>query len=292
MSTTNPALLFSRSTFTARFSHILNPDRPLSPTDISLLLTYLSRDRNALVYSKSTNTIKFRSPTANSAESLVITSEDETIASLSTLIQNLQSQIPSLTAKLDGLDADARAAVAKKQRTAALTALKSKKLVEKALEQRTATLLQLEEVYNKIETASSQVDIVRVMQASTGVLRSLHKQVGGVEGVENVMDALNEQMGKVDEINDIINEVGGDQRIIADSEVDEEFEALEREEREKKEKVAEKEAQEKKEREEEAIRRKLLELESPQTEIPGEHKSGEKTPEVEEARKEVESLAI
>src|SRR4051794_24142074 len=108
MSTTSPALIFSLSTFTARFSHVCNPEHPLSPTDISLLLTHLSRDRNALVYSKTSDTIKFRSPNTSAADPLTITSEDETIASLSTLIQNLQLQIPSLTARIDGLDADAR----------------------------------------------------------------------------------------------------------------------------------------------------------------------------------------
>ena len=78
----------------------------------------------------------------------------------------------------------------------ALAALRSKKLNETALAQRTETLSQLEEVYSKVEQAADQVAIVRVMEASAGVLRNLHAEVGGVEdsgGCHGRTETRNEQ---------------------------------------------------------------------------------------------------
>ena len=63
-----------------------------------------------------------------------------------------------------------------------------------------ARLAQLEGVYSKIEEAFDQVAIMRVMEVSTGVLRNLHAQFVGVEKVEDVLDGLRDEMGKVDEI--------------------------------------------------------------------------------------------
>lgn len=202
--------------------------------------------------------------------------------------------------------------MSRNQRATALSALRSKKQVEKALEQRSATLLQLEDVYEKIETASSQVEVVRAMEGSAGVLAALHRQVGGVEGVESVVERLNEEMGKVEEVSGVIAEAGGDARVVDEGEVDEEFEKMEREEREKREgaervererkekvereererrEVAEKERRGRQEKADEESLRKLMELEVPSVEV-GERQSGEKTPEVEETRKDVETMAI
>jgi len=108
------------------------------------------------------------------------------------------------------------------------------------------TLAQLEEVYSKIEQAADQVEIVRVMEASAGVLRGLHAQVGGMEKVEDIVDELREEMSKVDEIGSVINAtVPG----IDDAVIDEELEAMEIRERQAKE-----------EQEAELTRQKLAEL--------------------------------
>ena len=114
------------------------------------------------------------------------------------------------------------------------------------MKQRSATLYQLEEVYAKIEQAADQADIVRVMQASTNVLRTLNKQVGGVEKVEDVVEELRREMANVEEVNNVVAEPV---HPIDEAEVDDELEEME---------MAEKDAAE--EREAEAIRQKLAEL--------------------------------
>lgn len=133
-----------------------------------------------------------------------------------------------------------------KNRVLALSALRSKKLAEQNLKQRSDTLLQLDEIYAKLEQAADQVDIVRVMQDSTAALRTLHAQIGGVENVEDVVEELRKEMENVDEVNNIISEPA---QVIDEEELDDELEAMEN---------AEREAEEMKEAE--ATRRRLAEL--------------------------------
>jgi charged multivesicular body protein 7 len=176
---------------------------------------------------------------------------------------NLGEQVESLSTKIDQLSNTAREAVAKKNRTAALAALRSKKLAETNLEKRTATLHQLEEVYTSIEQAADQVQMVKIMEGSTNVLKSLNKEVGGVDRVDDVVAELSEQMMQVGEVEQIIADAG-QTTSIDEGEVDEELEAMEAEERkqeEEKKEQARKVAQEEKERVEAAeTQRKLGEL--------------------------------
>ncbi|EON61088.1 hypothetical protein W97_00299 [Coniosporium apollinis CBS 100218] len=249
--TSNIALIHSRETFTTAFAHALSPSLPLSATDITILLTHLSRDKSACALSTDGRTIKLAAP---GTEPTPVTEQDVTIAHLRTLVTSLEAQIPALAARVSELDASARKDVAAKSKTAAMSALRSKKLATSALERRTATLSQLEEVMAGIEQAADQVEVVRIMAASAGVLKGLNKEVGGAEGVEGVVEALREEMVKVDEVSGVLNEVGAE-GAVDEEEVDEEFEALERDAREKREAA-----------EAEETRRRLEELERIETE--------------------------
>lgn len=177
--------------------------------------------------------------------------EDRTIASLKTLIADLNTQITALDVRINSLGEKAQSAVKTKNRVAALAALKSKKAAESTLAQRYDTLSQLEGVYSKIEEASDQVAVVRIMEASTGVLRNLHAQVGGVEKVEDVVEGLREEMSKVNEIGQVMEEAGRGEAAVDEDAIDEELEALERQDR-----------VEKEEQEAERTRQRLAELDA------------------------------
>lgn len=127
------------------------------------------------------------------------------------------------------LTSTAHAALKNNKKVSALAALRSKKLAERNFKQRTDQLAQLEEVYMKIEQAADQVTIVSVMKESTGALRGLHAQTGGVETVEDIVEELREEMAKVDELGNVINEAGP---AIDEDELDEELESMEAERRE------------------------------------------------------------
>lgn len=257
--TSNTSRIFSQELFASTFASCIGVDA-FSSNDLAVLLTHLSRDRSAISFSPQTHTIKFKSPTE--PEPSPITPEDVNIASIRTLISSIEPQIEQLTARLADLDRTAKEAVAKKNLTAAKSALRSKKLVDTNLQQRTATLAQLEDVYAKIEQAADQVEMVRVMEASSQTLRSLNKQTGGVEKVQDIMEGLRDEMMNVEEIGRVVNE--GSAGEIDEGEVEDELEEMERLEREKVENAerAEREAKEARDAEVQAeeTRRRLAQL--------------------------------
>ena len=158
--------------------------------------------------------------------SLTISNQDRTIASLKSLIANLNQQVASITARVNGLSKKAQQAVQSKNTVSALAALRSRKTAESTLEQRINTLSQLEGLYDKIEQAVDQVTMVRVMEASTSVLRNLHAEVGGVTNVENVVERLKEEMDTVDEIGSVVESAGHGDAAIDESAIDDELEEL------------------------------------------------------------------
>lgn len=160
----------------------------------------------------------------------------------------MTKQAEGLEAKIAELTATAKTALNNKNRISALSAVRSKKLAEHNLKRRLDTLTQLEEVYSKIEQATDQVEYVRVMKASTGILRGLNAQIGDAANIDEVVDELREEMTKVDEVGNIMSEAGPE---IDETQIDDELEALERKDQEAKE-----------EQEAEEIRKKLAELDS------------------------------
>ncbi|KAL1961128.1 hypothetical protein VTO42DRAFT_3073 [Malbranchea cinnamomea] len=233
--------IYSKELFMKEFANIFGETNELSMTDFEVLLTFLSRDQNSILYDG--KTVKFRS--AND-KSNVLTHEDQTIASLKTLISNLTTQTASLDTKIKEYTLAAQNALNNKNRVLALSALRSRKLAEQNLKQRSDTLLQLEEIYAKIEQAADQVDVINVMKASTSVLRTLHAQVGGVEKVEDVVEELRREMANVEDVSNVISEPA---QVIDEGELDEELQAME---------TAEREAAE--EKEAEITRQRLAEL--------------------------------
>lgn len=107
------------------------------------------------------------------------------------------------------------------------------------------------------------------MEASSLTLKSLNKQTGGVEKVQDVVEGLQEEMMNTEEIGTAITEVSAGE--VDEGEVEDELAALEGAEREKREaeeakvrereEAAAREAREKREAEEaEETRKKFAEL--------------------------------
>lgn len=242
--------VLSRTDFLRRFSTVLNPSASLTTNDLNIILAFLARDKQAISYNA--QTIKFKPE--HEHVPLPITEEDAAIANLRDTVAKINAQIPPLMEKIAAADAAAREAVALKQMVRAKAALRSKKLAESALAQRSDVALQLEQVYTDLQQAADQVEIVEAMRAGAAALKGLNEKVGGAEGVQGVVDAVNEQMATTEEITNILSETG---QPLDEGEIDDEFEALERADREKREKEeAEKTAARLAELEEAEMRRK------------------------------------
>ncbi|KAH7213869.1 Snf7-domain-containing protein [Fusarium oxysporum] len=235
--------VFSRAQFQKAFSAALVKGQHLTDSDLDVLLKFLSRDKEVIEYDGKTIRIK------GSGEQSGITKEDAAITSLKELTESLKHQADLLNTRIDELSQTAKDAVTKKNRVAALAALKSKKIAETSLATRYATLNQLEEVSAKLEQAADNVQLVNVMEASSGALASLNAQVGGAERIDAVMDRLREQSSATDEVSAILAESTGE--VIDETALDDELEAMEAQEREKEEeKTKSKEAEEQKARDE------------------------------------------
>ncbi|KAH7473049.1 hypothetical protein FOMA001_g12355 [Fusarium oxysporum f. sp. matthiolae] len=235
--------VFSRAQFQKAFSAALVKGQHLTDSDLDVLLKFLSRDKEVIENDGKTIRIK------GSGEQSGITKEDAAIASLKELTESLKHQADLLNTRIDELSQTAKDAVTKKNRVAALAALKSKKIAETSLATRYATLNQLEEVSAKLEQAADNVQLVNVMEASSGALASLNAQVGGAERINAVMDRLREQSSATDEVSAILAESTGE--VIDETALDDELEAMEAQEREKEEeKTKSKEAEEQKARDE------------------------------------------
>ncbi|KAL7969713.1 Snf7 domain-containing protein [Trichoderma sp. SZMC 28014] len=228
--------VFTRAQFQTLFESVLAKDQRLSETDFDVLLKFLSRDKDMIEYNG--NTVRIRGV----GEERGITEEDASIASIKELMDSLEHQVDLLDKRIEELDQEAKNAVLRKNRVTALAALKSKKRAESSLSTRYATLSQLEEVASRLQQASDQVQLVKVMESSASALQSLNAQIGGPERVGTTMDHLREQMSATDELTAILSEPTGD--VVDEGEIDDELEALEMEQK--------KEEEEKQRRKEEA----------------------------------------
>uniref|UniRef100_A0A8H7N6V7 Uncharacterized protein n=1 Tax=Bionectria ochroleuca TaxID=29856 RepID=A0A8H7N6V7_BIOOC len=187
--------VFTKTQFETTFATELVPGQRLSEQDIDVLLRFLAREKRTVEYDGQTVRIK-----GGGDGDRKLTDEDATVASIKELTANLKHQISLLSTRVEELEQTARSAVMRKHKISALAALKSKKIAEASLASRYTTLNQLEEVANKIQQAADQVQLLKVMESSASVLKTLNAATGGVEKVDSVMDRLREQMGTADEV--------------------------------------------------------------------------------------------
>lgn len=101
-------------------------------------------------------------------------------------------------------------------------------MAQNSLGQKTQTVSQLEEIYNKIKEAADQVAVIRAIKSGTEVLHNLHAQIGGVENVEDIMEELQRELTIGKDINDVIEKTSVEASDVNEDAIDEELELLER----------------------------------------------------------------
>jgi charged multivesicular body protein 6 len=82
----------------------------------------------------------------------------------------------------------AKALLAKGDKPRALLALRRKKYQQSLLEKTDGQLEQLEKLTSSVEFALVQKDVVFGLQQGTAVLQEIHKEMGGLEHVEKLME--------------------------------------------------------------------------------------------------------
>ncbi|KAL8709944.1 MAG: hypothetical protein Q9220_005394 [cf. Caloplaca sp. 1 TL-2023] len=211
----------TKSMFQREVGAALGIDEKVADSDLLIILRYLARDRQVLTYDS--NVVKISD---SNEVRLPISEEDRSIASLKSLIQDLQDQVHILGLEITNAKKKGERAIESKNRPLALAALRSKRVAEKVLAQRLETLYQLEEVRDRIQQAADQVTIMSVLRDSAKVLRTLNNQVGSVSDVEDSLQTLKEEVGKVEDISLAINQAGHENTLNDNSDIEEELDQL------------------------------------------------------------------
>lgn len=99
----------------------------------------------------------------------------------------LQQYRKRITILTDRETAIAKECLALNDRKRALLALRRKKYQESLLDKTDAQLAQLEQLTGQVEFALVQKDVLFGLQQGTQVLNTIHKEMGGIEGVERLM---------------------------------------------------------------------------------------------------------
>jgi len=121
----------------------------------------------------------------------------------------------------------AKACLRANDKPRALLALRRKKYQESLLARTDAQLAQLEQLTSDVEFSLVQKDVLYGLQQGTAVLREIHKEMGGVEGVEKLLGESEEARAYSEEVAELL---AGRMSNQEEDEVEDELEALEREE--------------------------------------------------------------
>ena len=119
----------------------------------------------------------------------------------------------------------AKECLGKGDKQKALLALRRKKYQESLLSKTDAQLEQLEKLTSSVEFALVQKDVLFGLQQGTQVLNMIHKEMGGLEGVEKMMGETEEAQRYQQEISEAL---AGQMSNEDEDEVEDELEALER----------------------------------------------------------------
>ncbi|EXJ71342.1 uncharacterized protein A1O5_05148 [Cladophialophora psammophila CBS 110553] len=120
----------------------------------------------------------------------------------------------------------AKECLVKGDKAKALLALRRKKYQESLLSKTDAQLEQLEKLTSSVEFALVQKDVLFGLQQGTQVLNMIHKEMGGLEGVEKMMGETEEARRYQQEISEAL---AGQMSNEDEDEVEDELEAMERE---------------------------------------------------------------
>lgn len=226
---TGPAdALYTLEDFRKSFASIFDPVKQtlLSGTDTKIIIKFLERERKTLVVDN--GLVKFVDRNGPSDERM-ITTVDHGILELKSAISSLRNVVEAIQTKIDGNTKKATSALKQKQKSLALSYLRSRKQLGEVLQKRLASLATLESTMITIETATGDVQIMKSYEASASTLRSIlsHPSLQRTN-IEKTMDALAEANHAAQEVDDAIR-IGGDVALgtnFDEDEIEDEWKAL------------------------------------------------------------------
>lgn len=193
-------LLFNRRLF-GEFLRKLEPT--ISPTDVDILLTYLKTYTTLLKTSvvEGKEYIKLGS----GHEHFEINDVDISIIDLMANIEPLKNRISFLSNKIADIEDLIRKSVRIKSSSddSIKSLLRVKKAFIKSLEHSSTNMSHLETTLLKIDEATYNKDIYRIIESSSSILSSLNSEIS-IDKINDIKDSLTSDMKLTDEISDAL----------------------------------------------------------------------------------------
>jgi charged multivesicular body protein 7 len=219
--TDNSKKVFTQSQFQEYVNALDDQSKSLSDLDFDVLLKYLHRDLQKIKIDD--GIIKVGNED--------ITEQDRGILQLRSTLDSINEKSAELTKKIDDLTIKIKQSLKNNNKELAKNLLRSKKIAQDSLNKQVESLAQLESVLYKLDEASNNIQILNALDAGSTLLKDLNTEIGGVSRVEDIMNKLEDEKLKADEISNEIIRFGSE--VIDNDEIDEEYEEMLRQETEK-----------------------------------------------------------
>ncbi|KAG8945654.1 hypothetical protein FRC04_000615 [Tulasnella sp. 424] len=238
--------LYTRQSFQEEFESTALKGATLSQLDLDVVLKYLERDVRVVVVEK--NAVKFVDPADAEAIAEGITEVDYGVLEMKTTLQRLGEQISEIERQIQERLDKIGEHLKRGSKTIALSYLRSKKQLEELLAKRLNSQETLQTVLNKIESAATEVEIMKAYDTSARTLRAvLQNPLLQQESIEATMERMSDVLADHKEIEDAIK-LGNDLAASSagapeadDEELKDELEMLIEEQRKEEEEEKEKE---------------------------------------------------
>ncbi|EEH46160.1 ESCRT-III subunit protein VPS20 [Paracoccidioides brasiliensis Pb18] len=162
----------------------------------------------------------------NTPSSHKISAQDRAILNLKNQRDKLHQYQKRITILTDRETQIARECLARNDRARALLALRRKKYQQSLLAKTDAQLDQLERLAGSVEFALVEKDVLFGLRQGTKVLQTIHREMGGLEGVEKLMGESEEARAYQEEVSRML---GGQMSNQDEDEVEDELESMEQE---------------------------------------------------------------
>ncbi|GAA5829656.1 hypothetical protein JCM11251_000237 [Rhodosporidiobolus azoricus] len=248
--------LYTLTSFQAKLGPLCLPSVTLSERDCRVLVTYL-RAKGECAFDG--EVIKFSAPHSTAAPPSITPSDRSTLSLLSTL-SSLSSYISSLESRISTEQSliQKYAVGEAKNVPLAKSHLRARKRLEKLLEERVGARDKVQEVVWAIERAAGDEETLTALSLGTSTLRQiLSSPTLQLSNIEATTSALDSALVDAQEINGVVDSVNAPLLGEVEGEVEEELEALIKEERER----------EDRKKEEEAVKKLQLVGEAPKGEV-------------------------
>jgi len=134
----------------------------------------------------------------------------ESIAKLKETLDMLEKREQFLQKKMDGQTLEAKKFMAQKNKRAALMCLKRKKTYEQQAEKIAGARMTIEQQVMTLEGANVSLEAMNAMKMGAQSMKAIHSNLT-LDGVDDTMESIREQMDIANEINDAISQpLGGE----------------------------------------------------------------------------------